>query len=209
MSAPEALTYDSLVSDVSTYCERTDEPFLAQISSYVLMAENRIASVSKPLGFMGVVTGSLNSNTLAKPSRWRMTKSFSILVASERSFLFSREYEYCRTYAPTSGATGVPRYYADYDYENFFIAPTPATAYDFELLYYERPEPLSAVNQTNWNTQYAPQMLLYATLMEAMPFLKASERIPEFQGLYDRALAAIVGEDQQRVTDSSEQRGKK
>lgn len=209
MTAPQALTYDSLVTDIETYCERDDEPFLTQVPRFIMMAENRIASEAKPLGFQRTVTGTMSTNVLAKPERWRMTKSFSILNGPERLYLFSRSYEYCRTFAPTSGVTGIPRYYADYDYEHFFIAPTPDASYDFELQYYERPEPLSDTNQTNWNTQYAPQVLLYACLIEAMPFLKTSERIPEFQGLYDRALSAVVGEDQQRVTDSAEQRNKK
>lgn len=204
----EAMTYDSLVTDIENYVERNDAPFVTQVPRFIMMAENRIASESKPLGFVRTVTGSIVSNTQAKPSRWRMTKSFSMLNGSERSYLFERSYEYCRTFAPTSGLTGVPRYYADYDYEHFFIAPTPDAGYDFELQYFERPEPLSTDNQTNWTTQYAPQLLLYAALMEAMPFLKTSERIPEFQGLYDRAMSAITGEDQQRATDASETRSK-
>ena len=76
-------------------------------------------------------------------------------------------------------------------------------AYQFELQYYELPEPLSAVNQTNWTTQYAPQLILFASLLESMPFLKLPERIPEFQALYDRALAAVTKEDQLRAIDAT------
>lgn len=198
-----AMTYTSLVADITNYAERSDATFTDQIPRFVMMAENRLASEAKPLGFVRVATGTINSATMAKPARWRKTKSFSILVSSERRFLFDRGYEYCRSYWPTAATTGVPRFYADYDYEHFFIVPTPATTYDFELSYYERPEPLSTENETNWTTQYAPQLLLYASLLEAMPFLKTSERTAEFQGLYDRALAAINGEDQSRAEDSA------
>ena len=117
--------------------------------------------------------------------------------------MYDRGYEFCRSYWPDASKVDVPYYYADYDYEHYFIAPTPDLQYSFELQYYERPEPLSEDNQTNWTTQYAPQMLLFACLIEAMPFLKTSERIPEFQALYDRALAAVVKEDQGRATDSA------
>lgn len=202
----EALTYDSLVSDIETYAERSDEPFLSQIPRFIMLAENRLSSEAKPLGFLRVVNGTLNSTTLAKPDRWRRTKSFSILDGNERKYLLSREYEYCRIFWPIISATSVPRFYADYDYEHFFIVPTPATGYDFELAYYERPQPLSDANQTNWTTQYAPQLLFYACMIEAMPFLKTSERIAEFQGLYDRALSAINGEDAQRVDDNASKR---
>jgi len=203
----QAMTYDSLVQDLTDYCERSDTPFLNQIPRFIMMAENRIASESKPLGFQRTVTGTLNSNTLAKPIRWRKTKSLSLIVGAEKKYLYNRSYEYLRSYWPDPSLTDVPYFYADYDYEHYFIAPTPDLNYEFELQYYERPEPLSEVNQTNWTTQYAPQLLLYGAMMEAMPFLKTSERIPEFQALYDRALGAISNEDSSRLVDSAAVRG--
>lgn len=207
MTTPAAMTYDSLVQDLINYCERSDQPFLDQVPRFIMMAENRIASESKPLGFLRTVTGNLSGIILAKPNRWRKTKSFSLTVLGQRKYLFERGYEYCRTYWPDEALEDEPVYYADYDYEHFLIVPTPDSQYAFELQYYERPEPLSSVNQTNWTTQYAPQLILYASLMEAMPFLKTSERIPEFQGLYDRAMSAVVKEDQERVLDASASRG--
>lgn len=203
MTTAAVMTYDSLLSDVQTYCERDDEPFLSQLPRFVMMAENRIASESKPLGFLRVVDGTVSGNVLKKPVRWRKTKSFSITVNGKREFLYERGFEYCKSYAPDGSVPGTPRFYADYDYEHFFIAPSPVQQFEFELQYWERPEPLSSANQTNWLTRYAPQVLLYATLMEAMPFLKTSERIQEFQGLYDRALGAVTKEDSERLVDAS------
>lgn len=114
--------------------------------------------------------------------------------------MLPRSYDYCRAFWPDASQKAEPRYYADYQYEHFFVAPTPAQEYHFELAYYERPEPLSAENQTNWFTQYAPQMLLYATLLEAQPFLKRPERIAEFQSLYDRALQGLAQETSRRIS---------
>lgn len=202
-----AMTFDSLVQDLQDYCERSDGPFVNQIPRFIQLAENRIATESKPLGFVRTVTGTLNGNTLQKPVRWRKTKNICLIVGAERKYLYNRGYEFLRTYWPDPAKLDVPYYYADYDYEHLFIAPTPDLQYQFEMQYYELPEQLSAVKQTNWTTQYAPQLLLYASLMEAMPFLKTSERIAEFQGLYDRALASIVKEDQTRALDASAARG--
>jgi len=197
------MTYDSLTQNLQTYCERSDSPFIDQIPSFIQLAENRIASENKPLGFLRTVEGQLNGNVLTKPTRWRKTRSIALIVGAERKFLYNRSYEFLRAYWPDPIKVDVPYYYSDYDYEHFFIAPTPDLQYSFELQYYELPEPLSANKQTNWTTQYAPQLLLYASLMEAMPFLKTSERIPEFQGLYDRAMQAITKEDQGRALDAS------
>lgn len=204
MSIPaSAMTFDSLIQDIVVYCERTDEPFISQVPRFIMLAENRIASENKPLGLLRVVSGNLEGNTFKKPIRWRKTKSLSITVDGRKVFLYERGYEYCKMYAPDGSVPGTPRFYADYDYEHWFIAPTPDKQYPLEAQYWERPEPLSSDNQTNWLTRYAPQVLLYAALMEAMPFLKTSERIQEFQGLYDRAMQSIVKEDQERYIDAS------
>lgn len=202
-----AMTYNSLVLDLQNYCERDDEPFVSQIPQFIQLAENRIASESKPLGFVRTVEGTLTSNLLVKPIRWRKTKNFCLIVGAERKYLYNRSYEFLRKYWPNTTLTDEPYYYSDYDYEHFFVVPTPNMQYQFEMQYYELPEPLSQVKQTNWTTQYAPQLLLYGALMEAMPFLKTSERIPEFQSLYDRALAAVTKEDQLRTIDSAAIRG--
>ena len=195
----EALTYTSLLSDVQTYVERDDDPFVTQIPRFVMLAENRLASEVRGLGIQRYVSGSLNGNTLSKPARWRETISFNVTVGTERTFIQPRTYDYCRAFCPDPATVGTPRYYADYSYEHFLIVPTPSTDYVFELSYYERPEPLSSSNESNWFTQHAPQLLLYATLLEAQPFLKRPERAAEFQALYDRALQGIAQESSRRI----------
>ena len=193
----ESMTYQSLIQDPQTYCERSDSPFVDQCPRFVMLAENRLASEVRGLGYIRSVQTTLNGPNLAKPERWRETKSFAIQAAGEVIYLQSRSYQYCTAFNPT-GAQGVPRYYSDEIYEYWFFAPAPALPYDAQIMYHERPEPLDAIHNVSWTTQYAPQLLLYAALMEAMPFLKTSERIPEFQGLYDRALLALGKEDEKR-----------
>ena len=79
------------------------------------------------------------------------------------------------------------------------VAAKPDQAYNFELAYFERPLPLDETTQTNWTTQYAPQLLLYATLLEAQPFLKLDQRATEFKGLYDLARQDLLEESQRRL----------
>lgn len=194
-----AMTYSSLLADISVYVERSDEPFTAQRERFVMMAENRLASEVRGLGFQKYVTGNFNGNSLVKPERWRETVSLNITTASGRLFLQQRDYDYCRAFAPDPTVLGLPRYYADYEYEHFLIVPTPLLQYDFELAYYERPEPLSDSNQTSWTTRYAPQLLLYATLLEAQPFLKRPDLQQQWQALYDRALQGVAQESTRRI----------
>jgi hypothetical protein len=125
----------------------------------------------------------------------------NVTVSGERQPVFNRRYEYLREYWPDPAETEVPKFYCDYDYTHWMVAPTPAAAYDFEVLYYERVQPLDSSNQTNWFTIYAPQALLYGSLLQAMPFLKNDERVPMWQGQYKLIMDILTAEDKLRVAD--------
>jgi len=95
----------------------------------------------------------------------------------------------------------LPAYYADYDYTHWLVAPTPANNSTYEVLYYERVQPLDSTNQTNWFTVYAPQALLYGSLLQAMPYLKNDERIPMWQAQYTAIMNSLKAENLQRIGD--------
>ena len=86
-------------------------------------------------------------------------------------------------------------------FRSWLVAPTPDTDYTFEVLYYERIQPLDSSNQTNWFTIYAPQALLYGSLLQAMPFLKNDERMPMWQQNYDLIMQTLMAEDKLRLAD--------
>jgi hypothetical protein len=62
-------------------------------------------------------------------------------------------------------------------------------------------QPLDSSNQTNWFTQYAPQALLYGSLLQAMPFLKNDGRVQLWQAMYKQAMDVLTAEDKLRVAD--------
>jgi hypothetical protein len=206
-------TFTTLKADVQRYLERgstlgNDPVIIEQLPRLINLAERRIARELKVQGFINVVTGALTPglSVYAKPDRWRDTVSINIGVGSTRKQVFSRSYEYVRQYWPDEAETGEPTFYSDYDYNHWLIAPTPDAAYPFEILYYELPPLLDETVQTNWLTEYAPQLLLYGTLLEATPFLKNDERIQVWQGMYDRAAAMLNGEDLAKVLDRNSAR---
>ena len=203
MTTASVMTYDSLVENIQSYLERNDDATLDKIPLFIMLAEQVIASRIKFLGNLTVNTSNMVTSeaVIAKPARWHKTVSMNITVAGEREPVLLRKYEYLRNYAPDPTATGIPKYYADYDYTNWLVAPTPAAAYAFEVLYYERVQPLDSSNQSNWFTQYAPQALLYGTLLQAMPFLKNDERSPMWQSQYDAIMSTLVEEDKLRIAD--------
>jgi hypothetical protein len=208
-----SMTFTTLQQDVRRYLERgatyaSDPVVYEQIPRLINLAERRISRELKIQGFINVVTGTLTIGQAVypKPDRWRDVVSMNIgtgATNNTRKVLFSRAYEYLLSYWPDRTATEEPIFYSDYDYDHWLIAPTPDSAYPFEVLYYELPPLLDDEVQTNWLTEYAPQLLLYGTLLEATPFLKNDERIGVWQQMYDRAAAMLNGEDLAKILDRS------
>lgn len=204
-----SMTYDSLLTDLRRYLERgfseeSDQIVYEQLPRLITLGERRIARELKIEGFIRAVQTPLQVGVAVylKPDRWRDTVSMTV----DGSPIFARSYEYCRSYWPDEAETGSPQFYADYDYQHWLITPTPASAQTLEILYYEQPRFLGEDFQTNWITEYAPDLLLYAALLEATPFLKSDERIQTWQGMYDRAAQALNGEDLKRILDRSANR---
>jgi hypothetical protein len=219
------MTFQSLQSDMQSYLERgtvNDPIVFNQLPELINFAERRIATELKVCGFIVPAVFAMQANlaVYAKPDRWRQTISLNVASAptgtSVRNQVFPRSYEYLRTYWPddtqtnlsTYGVAGPPKFYADYNYQNYIVAPTPDAAYPAELVYYEQPALLDNTNNTNWITQYQPSLLLYAALLECTPFLKNDTRIPVWQDMYDRMAAVINGQDTDKIIDRSTTRQK-
>ncbi len=203
------MTYDSLLEDIRRYLERgftqaSDQIVFDQLPRLVTLAERRIARELKIEGFIRAITTplSIGVSTYLKPDRWRDTISMTV----DGTPIQTRSYEYLRNYWPNEAQTASPQFYADYDYANWLIAPTPNAASTLEVLYYEQPALLGPNLQSNWLTDYAPELVLYASLLEATPFLKNDERVQLWQSLYDRCAQAFNGQDLGRILDRAAQR---
>jgi hypothetical protein len=196
------LTYDSLTSTVEQYLERRDASVVERIPTFIMLCEFEVAQQIKTLGQLQVAetTMVIGEPVIAKPARWRKTVSMTLIKDGKRQPVYLRKYEYLKAYAPNVSATSTPLYYGDYDYEHWLVAPTPDLAYQTEILFYERIQPLSSTNQTNWLTQNAPNAMLYGTLLQAMPYLKNDNRT-SFQQKFDQAMAALKAEDVARTGD--------
>lgn len=210
---PQVMTFESLKTDVERYLERgtsaaTDPIVYAQIPKLINLAERRIARDIKIQGFQTVVTTTMQTAVcvMPKPDRWRETISINIgtgLTNDSRKTLYTRSYEYCRTYWPDQTQVGEPAFYADYDYQHWLFAATPDQNYPVEIVYYELPVLLDDEVQQNWLSNYAPNALLYGTLLEATPFLKNDERIPIWQQFYQMAIDSLNTEDIKKIVDRS------
>lgn len=204
----ETLTFDSLLTDLRQYLERgtsVDPTVFDQLPRLINLAERQLANSLKILGFVNIVTDALTigQSVIAKPDRWRDTISISIGVGATqiRTPIFPRVYEYARRYWPDEDLTDQPRFYADYGYFNWLIVPSADFAYPFEVNFWELPALLDGTNQTNWSSDFAPNALLHGSLLQAAPFLKNDERIPVWQGIYDRDVMILEQQDVKRIID--------
>lgn len=215
---PTNLNFTSLKADLANYLERggsaaTDPTVYAQIPRLINMAERKLAQDLKLLGqieaFNSVPpSGGFQeaSPVVAKPDRWRKTVSMNFGAGTDnntRTMLFPRSLEYCWAYWPDPTQTETPEFYAEYDLQHWLIAPTPDAAYPFQVLCYMQPPLLDDTTQTNVWTDYLPDLLLYASLIEMAAFLKNDDRIPLWQQLWQQEMAGANGQDIQRILDRS------
>lgn len=206
-----AITYNSLVSDVLSYLERYDTAIINIMPTLIMLAQRRVDNDMKTLGQAAYVTGnfdppfSIPSNgVIAKPDGWRNTLSFAIGTGINNEIwlqLELRSYDWCRNYWPNSTAVGTPAYYCDFGFNNILIVPTPDSEYPFQFSYMQEFPPINTENQTNWLTVNAPEVVFFATLLEAMIFLKNDGRLPLIQAQYQHAMDALDSTDRERLTD--------
>jgi hypothetical protein len=112
-----------------------------------------------------------------------------------------RSFEYARSFWPNQALTNPPQFYADYGYYNWLISPTPDQSYPFVLGYLETPQVIDVTYQSNYLTEFMPEVLLKAVLLEAMLDLKNDERIPTVESEYVKAISSWNAKDELRKVD--------
>ncbi len=211
------LTYDTLTTSVLNYIERRDPSVVSQLPLFIMLGERRAARDLKILGLKVAIADNflINQSVIAKPTRWLNDSSFNIGTNvgvaegyNSRVFLLQRSYEWCRTYWPDPTQLGTPKYYAsDYNYNFWYVVPTPIQPFPYEILYYETPAFIDETLSTNFLTGGVPEVLLYATLLETASYLKDDERIPVWTDYYEKARKNVSDEDVRRIYDAYSKRG--
>jgi hypothetical protein len=176
-----AWTYATLVQAIKDWTEYDETTFNQNIDTFIRNCEERIVYAAQMEVFRKNSSGTCSSGNqyLAAPSDYLSSYSLSITVSGSKVFLLNKDVEYLQEYNP-SGATGVPKYYAAFDVDNFLLAPVPAQSYPVELHYYYRPASIVDTG-TSWLGTNAEQALLYGCLSEAYAYMKGE---PDLQQLY-------------------------
>ena len=93
-----------------------------------------------------------------------------------------------------SSSTGKPTEYTIVG-SNMKVGQAPDSAYTVELTYYQKIPALSDSQTSNWLLTNHPDMYLYGTLLQAMPYMSDDERIPVWAAYYERAREGLKNDD--------------
>ena len=135
------------------------------------------------------------------PSDYLASFSLQITTSGSEDILLQKDVNFLQEAFPTSASTGVPRFYAVFDVNNFILAPTPNSNYALELHYYYRPASITAGadSGTTWLSTNAPFALLYGSLIEAYYYMKGE---PDVIAQYEKNYVFYL----QRLKDLAEAR---
>ena len=172
-----AWTYATLVQAIKDWTEYDETSFNQNINTFIRNCEERIVYAAQMEVFRKNVSGNCSSGNqyLAAPSDFLSPYSLAVTVNGSKVFLLNKDVEYLQEYNP-SGATGVPKYYAAFDVDNFLLAPVPAQSYAAELHYYYRPASIVDTG-TSWLGTNAEQAMLYGCLAEAYTYMKGENEL--------------------------------
>ena len=191
-----SFTKATLTTAIQDYTDNSETTFVNNIPNFIKASEEKILKSVDLDYFRKNVTSSLTSSDefLTVPSDYLASFSFQITTAGSESFLLQKDVNFLREYTPASTTTGLPKYYARFDEDNFILAPTPNSNYAIQLNYFYRPASLTAGSDsgTTWVSTNAPFALLYGSLVEAYTFMKGEpDVIQNYNGLFTQYLERV------------------
>ena len=198
-----SFTLATLKTAIQDYADNSETSFVTHLPDFIKAAEEKIFKGVDLDIFRKNVTSAFTSSDqfLSVPSDYLASFSLQITTSGSESFLLQKDVNYLREYTPASSTTGLPRYYARFDTDNFIVAPTPNSNYTLELHYYYRPASITAGadSGTTWLSTNAPFALLYGSLIESYYYMKGE---PDVIAQYEKNYVFYI----QRLKDLGEAR---
>lgn len=184
--------YTSFVAVVENYLARTD--LSAQIPDFINLAQQRMTRDLRTRPMLKVSTTTANSadGTVELPTDFLEMRELHFQGNPEIVLQYQTPDLFFRNLLTNTGAT--PVYYTLLSNELQF-APVPSSDLTLQMLYYAQPTFISPSTASNLYLANYPDALLYATLVEAEPYLMNDSRIQTWANMYDRAIGNIMRND--------------
>ena len=168
-----AITYANFLTQVRDYTE-VDSNVLTDsiIDNFIRNTELNVAGQVDYDDLRKYSTSSFTSGNRAVslPADCMIMRSVQVINGSDRTFLEKRDTSFISEYN-NAGATGLPKYWVNWDDFNIAVAPTPDSAYTIQINYIIDPPHFSSTNSTFLST-YQESMLLHGVLAESFRYLK-------------------------------------
>jgi len=185
--------YTTLQATIANYLARSD--LSASIPEFIRLAEDRLSRdlrIRQTLKLATTTTTSGDSK-VEVPSDFVAMKDLHISSTDPiATVTYQSPSNFFRNTRSTN--SGQPIFYTSLGSE-FQFAPIPNAAYTVQMLYYFKPERMSSTVSSNLWLANTPDLLLYAALGEAEPFLMNDERINTWAAMYDRGVNALTKSD--------------
>jgi|TARA_R110000868_G_scaffold408971_1_gene693548 hypothetical protein len=184
-----SFTYDELKAAIQSYTENDETSFVANLPTFIKIAEERILKSVQLSLFRKNSTAVTTAQYQYLPVPSDYLSPFSLSMEGtdgDKIFVDFKDPSFIQTYTPDSTTYGRPKYYAVFDLNYFILGPTPDIGYTAELHYFYRPVSITesaSGTDTTWLSKNAELTLLYGSLVEAYLFMKGEQ---DMMAYYDK-----------------------
>jgi len=190
-------TFTTLKSAIQDYTQNTETSFVSNLPTFIVQAEDRIIKSVELPNFRKNVTGTFTASNqyLATPSDYLYPYSLAVLDSdSNYTYLLNTDVSFMREAYPLATTTGTPKHYAQFDDTTFIVGPTPSSNFTTELHYFYIPQSITVASDgTTWLGTNAPEVLLYASLLEAYTFMKGEpDLMMNYEKRFQEALQRLT-----------------
>ena len=206
-----AYTLANLQDDIRNYTE-VDSSVLSTgiLNTIIKNTENKIYREADSDDNRFYATSNLASGSryVTIPSDLRFIRYVQLTDSNgNQTFLEKKDTSYMATFYDTPGtASGIPKYYANWDANYWVVAPTPNSTNLITLAYTKQPESITtttgvappSTNGTYTSNKYQ-DLLLYGCLVEAYGYLKGPvDMLQYYAQAYQKAMQSYAIEQQGR-----------
>lgn len=193
------MNYSELIQAMQDWVESNETTMVSNLDLIIEFAEKRIYRSTDLSEVWKYQQASLAADDefVSLPSDTVVIRSLQAIDGSNnRTFLRQKDLSFLDEYNGNRTTTGTPVYWGWYNDQTLMVAPPPSAEITLELAHTVRPTQLSGSNTTTWLSTNAPDVLLYACLMELATFLKEEpDIIQEYEKKYQAAYQALIAEE--------------
>ena len=209
-----AYTLANLQDDIRSYTEVDDGVFTAGVLNTVIKnAENKIYREADSDDNRFYATSALVSGNryVTIPGDLRVIRYAQLTdAAGNQTFLEKKDTSFMSEFYNTPNtASGIPKYYGNWDAEFWVVAPTPNAQFSITLAYIKQPVSLTsttfpttanpASTVGTYTSNKYQDLLLYACLVEAYGYLKGPvDMLQYYAQAYQKAMQSYAIEQQGR-----------